>query len=496
VAVSDWRTQLANKLIEPKSADEDDRRRERILNVILVGSISMLAVFDALILYYSLLEGAAYRDMPFWGFSVIVAFFVFLYALSRRRLFHIASYLLVGAYFASISYAAYRWGVDLPAALLGYAVLITIASILISARFGFLVAGVASLFMVVIWHFQFYGMLHMDISTRNNSDALIFTILLFLLTTVAWLSNREIEKSLTRARRSERELKEERDSLEVKVVERTRELHAVELEKIDHLYRFAEFGQLASGLFHDLLNLVQTVSLQTERGGDSDGHAAARDAKKMLANASSVQGEIDRFRNAVRKQLSRDDTKEKFSLEASIENVCQFLSYQAKSTGVRLEFENDSDNVAGVGVRGADAFEYFGSPLKFHQVVMNLILNAIEAGGKHVLVRLVCEHSEDTGIADAADTAVMTVMDDGSGIPADAQAKIFDPFFTTKHGGDKQGTGIGLAITKRIVENDLHGYISVHSTADSGTTFTVKFSLTHEPSYQQSHQEMPRSDQG
>jgi hypothetical protein len=253
-AISDW----YRHIIEPKSRDEDDRRRERILNIILVSSIFMLILFDALILYYSIHEGAAYRDMPFIEFSILPAAFVFLYVLSRRGFFVAASYILIAAYFVSISYAAYRWGVDLPAALLSYAILVTIASILINARFGFIMAGIISCFMITVWHFQFYRILPIDQSTQNNSDALVFAILLFLLTIIAWLSNREIERSLLRARRSEQ-------NLEVKVEERTRELQAAQLEKIDHLYRFAEFGQLASGMFHDLLNVVNAVALNDEK---------------------------------------------------------------------------------------------------------------------------------------------------------------------------------------------------------------------------------------
>jgi len=486
-------------LIEPRSNNEDARRREYILNIILAGSGITCFLLDGLVLYYALILGNHASGVSVALFSILPAFLILLYALSRRGFFALASYLLIAAYFLGTSYAAYRWGVNVPTELVGYALLIVIASILISPRFAFFVAGATGLVVLPLWYAQLHGLMFTDAENFTDGDGIAIVVLYGLITLVAWLSNREIEKSLTRARRSEHELKEERDSLEVKVVERTRELHVIELEKIDHLYRFAEFGQLASGLFHDLLNLVQTVSLRAERSGGMDGvdganggsgsaAMAASDAnKKMLANAFSVQGEIDRFRDAFRKQLSRDDVKESFSLATGIENVCQFLSYQAKNAGVRLEFEDTRNGGSGEGRDDDhDSFAYFGSPLKFHQVVMNLVLNAIEAGGKHVVVRLVRENH----------FFVLTIADDGSGIAANVQAKIFDPFFTTKQGGDKQGTGIGLAITKRIVENDLHGSISVSN--KEGTTFTVRFPLINEtiPNNRIGTQDMSRGDQG
>ena len=66
------------------------------------------------------------------------------------------------------------------------------------------------------------------------------------------------------------------------------------------------------------------------------------------------------------------------------------------------------------------------------------------------------------------------VADTGSGISPEQMAKIFDPYFTTKQG--KSGTGLGLYITKKVVE-DHNGSIKVDSTPDVGTTFTIRLPL-------------------
>lgn len=117
--------------------DEDLQRKEHILNIILVGSIVMLAILDASVLFYSIRDGAAYSGIPFAVFSVLPAFFIFLYILSRRGFASVASYLLIAAYLASDSYAAYRWGVGMQMVLIAYALIIVMATILCGTKFGF-----------------------------------------------------------------------------------------------------------------------------------------------------------------------------------------------------------------------------------------------------------------------------------------------------------------------------------------------------------------------
>lgn len=107
-----------------------------------------------------------------------------------------------------------------------------------------------------------------------------------------------------------------------------------------------------------------------------------------------------------------------------------------------------------------------GSPNKLGQVVMNLLINALQAlpdrprGQNVVSLRL----------RPAGDFVHLEVEDNGSGIPQDVLGKIFDPFFTTKTHG---GTGLGLAISKQIIE-EVQGRISVESEVGRGTRFSVE----------------------
>jgi signal transduction histidine kinase len=455
---------LFKRYVLPLSPDEDDKRREYLLNIILLFSIAVLVLFDSIVFYYSLRLGANYHGIPFGEFSVLTVFFLFLYALSRRGFFAEASYFLVVAYFLSNSYAAYLWGIDLPAVLLGYVLVILMSSILVGTKFGFLATAMVAAFIIPLRYLQIQGIIKLQSNWMQNirpSDAFEFVALFILVMVLSWLSNREIEKSLFRARRSEAELKEERDRLEIKVEERTRELQKIQFEKIQQLYRFAEFGQLASGLFHDILNLLNAISLRIENQADEK---EALSAQEPLREAFGTTKQVEQFIEAIRKQLDQREVEERFSLVDGMLQVIQLLSHKAKKEHVRVT----------LGRAPEDPMIHFGNPFKFHQVVMNMLLNAIESyeglpadpkRERTVAITVSRENGE----------AVIRVEDHGCGIPEDIQEKIFEPFFTTKE--RSRGIGIGLATVKKIVDEDLHGTIALKSREGAGSIFVIAFPL-------------------
>ena len=99
---------------------------------------------------------------------------------------------------------------------------------------------------------------------------------------------------------------------------------------------------------------------------------------------------------------------------------------------------------------------------KIRQVLINLISNAgeaIEEGGRVVV---------KAGPFPDGEGLILTVADDGPGIPEEDQKRIFEPFFTTKF----SGTGLGLAISRRLVEQH-GGRLQVESAPGEGTTFFI-----------------------
>ena len=112
-----------------------------------------------------------------------------------------------------------------------------------------------------------------------------------------------------------------------------------------------------------------------------------------------------------------------------------------------------------------------GNKLKLHQVLMNLIKNALDAiaGQSDGLVAI----HLSTGL----DTVDLSVADNGTGIPYAIQDKVWEPFFSTK---GKHGNGLGLDLVKRLVEAQ-HGQIQMHSVPGQGTEFTISFPIVASP---------------
>ena len=99
------------------------------------------------------------------------------------------------------------------------------------------------------------------------------------------------------------------------------------------------------------------------------------------------------------------------------------------------------------------------------QALTNLVLNAVEAmptGGTLII-----------GLAAGDRWLTITISDTGPGVPPDIQRRMFEPFFTTK----TRGTGLGLAVARRVVEEH-GGTIDVASESAKGTTFTIRLPLS------------------
>jgi len=132
--------------------------------------------------------------------------------------------------------------------------------------------------------------------------------------------------------------------------------------------------------------------------------------------------------------------------------VLTLTNYAFERSGVRLN-----------KALGSDLPPLLADGHMIEQVLMNLILNAVQAirGDGVVTVR---SEKDDT-------SCVIEVEDTGCGIPSDVLPKIFDPFFTTK--GQGEGTGLGLSVTLGIIQRH-GGEIQVRSQVDKGTIFAVR----------------------
>ena len=402
-------------------------------------------------------------------------FFIATLFISRLGLVKLASGLFIFAFLIGVTYTGFKWGINLPIALLSYALIIAISSMIGGALFGFSIAAIVSVLIIVIGYLQLKSivqpLLYWKSQPLTLGNVIEYSAILFVIMVVAWLSNREIAKSLNRAKQSEAELKEERDLLEVKVIQRTEQVKRMQLEKMSNFYHFAEIGKVASGLFHDLINPLSAVVLSVERlkGLDVKGKREAQDSVKRAMEVTKRMGNL---MLVVKKQIKYQEILTNFSLNDEIYHVIQILRFKANQNNVAVSFEE------GPPIRT------YGNPLKFHQVVANLIANAIDAY-THIdqdRIRKVV-----ISLATVDNSVILEANDFGSGIAPEDAPKIFDPFFSTK--ASEEGVGIGLSTVKEIVEKDFNGEISFKSEPGLGTIFRVIFPLTKKHGYRGQNQQ-------
>jgi len=230
-------------------------------------------------------------------------------------------------------------------------------------------------------------------------------------------------------------------------------------ENVKRQERQAMFGRVAAGLVHDLLHPIQNVgnNMRLLLREDLDAEARQDCGRVIDREMTTIKRFLDDLHSIVKpKPLERFA----MDLNVAVKEVADSMRTEGERTGIAVE----ARFAPGTLVINGDRFA-------LGRVFRNLITNAIQAtesGGRVTIA---------TSRVDG--DVVVNVSDTGSGIPADRLSAIFDEFVTTK----RRGLGLGLAITKRIVEQ-LDGSITVESEVGRGTAFTLRFPARHEQSAQ------------
>ena len=230
-------------------------------------------------------------------------------------------------------------------------------------------------------------------------------------------------------------------------------------EDLKRQERQAMFGRMAAGLVHDLSHPIQNIGNSTRLLLRDDVDAETRDMfrRTIERELATLKRFMDDLRNIVRPKPI-----ERFAIDVngSIVDIVESMRSEAERNGLALH----TDYAERTLVIQADRFA-------LGRVYRNLITNAIQAtpaGG-----------SITVSTARTGDRVEIRVSDTGSGIAPERLGAIFDEFVTTK----RRGLGLGLAISKRIVEQ-LGGTIEVQSEVGRGTAFTLRFAACDEPAVQ------------
>lgn len=301
-----------------------------------------------------------------------------------------------------------------------------------------------------------YGLLFAA-QPADRRDVSQFVPMLAVLVWVTWAASALaglVRRASERLRGLNAELRHNQEQLETRIAERTLQLEETQAQVL-HQEKMAAFGLLAAGIAHEVGNPLTSISalVQLLERRNPDEYTRER--------LGQVSGQLVRIQAILRELVT-------FSRPASDQRGRVFLKDVVdEALGIAKYYRGGKSRTITAAVP-ADLPPLAGVRDQLVQVVFNLVLNAIDATGKGGTVAVAAEP--------VADRLVLTVTDDGHGIPPEVRDRLFRPYFTTK----KHGTGLGLFVIRKIVEAHA-GTVTVDSEPGRGTRFRVELPASAPP---------------
>ncbi len=242
-------------------------------------------------------------------------------------------------------------------------------------------------------------------------------------------------------------------------------------EEVLRSEKLASVGKLAAGIAHEIGNPIGIVLGYLELlRRQPNQHEEVTD---MLGR---IEHELVRVDTTIRELLSfahpRTAALHAVQVNPLIQEILSLIIHQKECASVTIVTDLQ-ENLPPV----------IASEQHFQQVLINLIMNALDAMPHGGTLTITSRYDSDTGAPSPAHSPVVTitVRDTGIGIASEALTKIFDPFYTTKPPG--KGTGLGLSVCLQIIES-FGGTITAESTPGVGTLMTITLPVHSSPNPQ------------
>jgi len=254
-----------------------------------------------------------------------------------------------------------------------------------------------------------------------------------------------INLDIRRIKKAEEELKQINEKLDHLVAERTQELQEKNLLLLQQ-NRLATMGEMIQNIAHQWRQPLNAVGLYVQSlrmyfdSGNANKEVLNTIIEDTMALVKHMSQTIDDFRNF----FKPDKEKCEFSAVELIQKSLSLIRDGFKSNHVEIDFSVNANPII---------YGYFN---ELSQVLLNVLQNACDA----LVERKITNGQVKVSLSAVNARTVITITDNAGGIPEDIIPRIFEPYFTTK---GVQGTGIGLYMSKNIIEKTMGGTISVRN---------------------------------
>ncbi len=270
-----------------------------------------------------------------------------------------------------------------------------------------------------------------------------------------------LDTLLDEVQERDRKLRSWADELNVRVEQRTAELREAN-EKLETTYqqlvmseKLASIGEITAGVAHEINNPVAVIqgNVDVIRQTLGDG------AQPVMTELALIDQQVGRINAIVGKLLQFARPSDFGTFEESVD-IAQVLD----DCLILVDHVIAKGDIR-VSINRGDAPSVRINPGELQQVVINLIVNAVQAMQGHGALEISIASASRDGIA----RTLLSIADTGPGIDPDQLSTVFDPFFTTKLG---EGTGLGLSVSQTLIQN-ANGLVSVANRPEGGAMFTV-----------------------
>jgi signal transduction histidine kinase len=261
---------------------------------------------------------------------------------------------------------------------------------------------------------------------------------------------------ITARKQAEEALKKLNEDLENMVMQRTNELREKD-QMLIMQSRQAAMGEMIGNIAHQWRQPLNILGMQLQQltlfheMGQFNKELLNNNVAKSMELIMYMSRTIDDFRN----YFKPDQDKADFKIHDSINRTLSLFEGGLKNPLIEVEVIIKDDLVIN------------GYQNEFAQVILNILTNARDI----IIERAIDKPKVTISIYYEGGYAVITVADNAGGIPEDIINKIFEPYFTTK--GPHQGTGVGLFMSKSIIEKNMGGHLDVRN-IDDGAEFRVE----------------------